>query len=291
MKKAIVLILAFLLTGSLVLLAVSAPFGRVLSSGLRESGAEISGAVTEEEVRLARERAGEIAELYGFDPETIAPLITREQMEELNRQTSLWWHELLSEGKTGNAPVFEPEEMVERIADDLAGRMEEEEALSLAGEAAVQIRERVTRIALPLRQNVISRGLLEMNQRVDWKGFVDFGTGLPLAAFALCAVLSALIALLSPSLREGLYALGGALAGAALVVVALWIAARALGLQAMIREASESLALQYTSVVSGMSAGMLGLAGVMLVCGVLCLAIHCHRQSETCRATISERIS
>ena len=172
--------------------------------------------------------------------------------------------------------------MVERIADDLAGRMGEEEALSLAGEAAAQIRERVTRIALPLRQNVISRGLLEMNQRVDWKGVIDFWTGLPLAAFALCAVLGGLIALLSPSLREGLYALGGALAGAALVVVALWIAARGLGLQAMIREASESLALQYTTVVSRMSAGILGLAGVMLVCGALCLALHCRRQSETC---------
>ncbi len=291
MKKAIVLILAFLLTGSLVLLAVSAPFGRGLSSGLRWSVAEISGAVTEEEVRLARERAGEIAELYGFDPETVMPLITREQMEEMNRQTSLWWHELLSEGKTGEAPVFEPEELEEKIAADLAGRMGEDEAFSLAEEAAELIRERITRIALPLRQNVISRGLLEMNQRLDWKGAIDLGTGLPLAAFTLCAVLSGLIALLSPSLREGLYALGGALAGAALVVVALWIAARGLGLQAMIREASESLALQYTSVVSGMSAGMLGLAGVMLVCGVLCLALHCRRQSETSRTTISEGIS
>ena len=275
MKKIIAMLLAFLLTGALILFSVAFLLQQIIQPAMDEDGAQVSDAVIRAEQQLAKERITNLANLYGFEAEPVVSLVSAETLRDLNSQASLWWSTLLKEGKVGEAIRWDTEGLAETLADDaLLGRIEDgERAEYLKLSAAEDVSSSITRMVLPMRAQTLRLGLQKIGNRVDLPNVIQFFLGVPWAALALCALLAGLIALLESRKFTGTARyVGYALGAAALVLVALMILYLNAGILPMIREASAGLTIQYNDVVSGtMVRGGL-LAAIMAAGCVLCLA-------------------
>jgi hypothetical protein len=275
MKKVIAFLLALLLTGALILFCVSFISRQVILPAMNEGGAKVSDAVIREEQQLARERVAKLAELYGFDAEPVISTISEDTLRDLNGQASRWWSTLLKKGKAGDVLQWDTEELEKVLASDTAlSRMEDQDRADyLRISAAEEVRNSITRMVLPMRQQTIRLGMQEVGKRVDLPSLISFFLGVPWAALALCALLAGLIALLESRKFSGsVIYIGSALGGAAIVLAALMILCVSAGILPMIREASAGLTIQYQSVISGamIRAGILAAA---LAAGcILCLA-------------------
>ena len=276
MKKVIAFILALMLTGSLALFCVSLIGVQVIGPAMNEDGAPVSSAVLAEEKELVRKRVTELADLYGFTAERVVSFITDETLQDLNEQASQWWASMLSDGKPGEEVFWNTDGLVSLLAEDpkLTADDNWEAAENLAVSAAEEIRRGVVRIVLPLRQPVIRLGMQEVKKRVDLPNIVSFFLGLPWAVLALSALLAGLIALLeSRRIRRCLVWIGSAAGAAALVLAGTLALVWNAGLGPMIREASESLAVQFSDIMNGvlLRAGLL--IAVLLAGCAACLAL------------------
>ena len=274
MKKIIAAMLAFLLTGALILFCVSFIGRQILLPAMDEDGAQVSSDVIRQEQQLVRERVMKLAELYGFDAEPVIGLISEETLQDLNAQASRWWSTLLKEGKTGEAIRWETDELEQVLASDpnLTQIEDPERGEYLQLSAAEDIRNSIVRMVLPMRQQTIRLGMQEIGKRVDLPGMILFFLGVPWAALALCALLAGLIVLLEGKKFNGsLIYIGSAMGGAALVLAALIILYLSAGILTMIREASAGLTIQYQSVLSGAMIRSGVIAAAMAAGCILCL--------------------
>ena len=278
MKKICAYILAFLLTGSLALFGVTFACSGAVEPGLRNGGALPSDEVIKQEEKLIRERVTELGVIYGFSPDTVMPILNSERIGELNRQAALWWNNLLKNGSVDSGLEWDTEELAQVLRNDpgmAGGEEDEEETDSLVYKAAGAVRESVNRVILPLRIPIMIRGMKEVNLRADVPNLIQFLTGLPGTALALAALLAGLLALLeSRRLRSGLKYIGGAMGGAALVLAMAIILVKRMNLSARIREASESLAIQYGALAGGAMLRICIVAAVLLAGGILCLILY-----------------
>ena len=275
MKKIIAFLLAFLLTGALILFGVSFTARQVILPALGSGGAPVSNGLIREEQQLARERVTGIAGIYGFDPEPVAGLITEDVLRDLNSQASDWWSMLLQEGWVGDAPSWSTAELEQVIAADpaLNSAEDSDEAESVAAAAAESIRNSVVRMVLPMRLQTFRLGMKEVSKRVDVVSLITFFMQISWTALALSALLAGLIALLrSRNFSGSVQFIGSALGGAALVLAALMILVLCSGILPMIREASSGLTIQYQGVVSGILLRGGILAACMAAGCILCLA-------------------
>lgn len=273
MKKVLAVLLALMLTGTLVLFGVSFLGRQIILPAMNEDGARVSDAVIREEQQLAGERVKELADLYGFDAEPVISLISEDTIRDLNSQASRWWSMLLREGKTGEGLQWDTEELELALASDprLAGKIEAERGEYLEVSAAEDIRNSITHMVLPMRLQVIRLGLQKIGEKVDLPSIISFFLGVPWAALALCALLAGLIALLQgKKFHDELLYIGSSLGAAALVLAALAVLYLCAGILPMIREASAGLTIQYRSVASGamIRAGILavGMAAGCALC-------------------------
>ena len=274
MKKILAILLAFMLTGTLILFGVTFLGRQVIQPAMNEDGARVSDDVIRQEQQLARERVIKLADLYGFDAEPVISVISEETLRDLNSQTSRWWSTLLRDGKTGEALKWNTSELEQVLASDprLNGNDSEEREEYLEVSAAEDVRNSILRMVLPMRVQVVRLGMQEAGKRIDLPSVISFFLGVPWAALALCALLAGLIALLQgKKFHDAALYIGSALGGAALVLAALMVLYLCAGILPMIREASAGLTIQYQSVVSGtmIRAGILA-AGMAAGC-VLCL--------------------
>jgi hypothetical protein len=275
MKKAIAILLAFLLTGSLVLFCVTFVGRQVLLPAMGEEAAPVSDSLIREEQRLVRERITAMAELYHFEAEPVISVINEDTLRELNQQASRWWSSLLKDGKTGEEPEWNTTELEEVLESDaILNQMEDKDRAEYLRVSAIQdIRKSVIRLVLPMRQKIIFLGMQEADKRIDILNLIAFFMGTPWAALALSALLAGLIVLLGSRKFDGaIQYIGSAMGAAALVLIALIILYLCAGIQPMIREASASLAVQYQSVESGMLIRGGILAAALAAGCVLCLA-------------------
>ncbi|MER1992818.1 MAG: hypothetical protein ABS897_02225 [Eubacteriales bacterium] len=275
MKKIVAMLLAFLLTGTLILFSVTFLLQQIIQPAMGENGAQVSDAVIREEQQLARERVAKLADLYGFEAEPVNGLITEETLRDLNSQASLWWSTLLKDGKIGDAPSWDTEILSETLDDDgfLNRTKDVERAEYLKQAAAEEVSNSIVRMVLPMRSQTLRLGLKKVENRVDLPNVIMFFLGVPWAALALCALLAGLIALLESRKFTGAKRfVGYALGAAALVLIALMILYLNAGILPMIREASAGLTIQYRNVVTGtmIKAGIL--AAAMAAGCILCLA-------------------
>ena len=275
MKKILAVLLALMLTGTLVLFAVSFLGRQIILPAMDEDGASVSDAVIREEHQLAKERVTELARIYGFDAEPVISLIGEETIRYLNSQASGWWSTLLREGKIENALQWDTEELEQVLSSDprLTGNNDPAREEYLEISAAEDIRKSMMHMVLPMRVQVIRLAMQKIGKRIDLPSMITFFLGIPWAALALCALLAGLIALLQGKTFRGapLY-IGSALGGAALVLVVLAVLYLCAGILPMIREASAGLTIQYRSVVTGtmIRAGIL--AATMVAGCILCLS-------------------
>ena len=274
MRRIIALLIAFLLTGTLVLFGVSLVCRQVIAPGMAKDGARVSDAVIRAEKELAAERVNRLAELYGFAPEPVSALVSEETLKELNAQASRWWSSVLRDGRPGQDVTWEVPELETLLVSDpgLTGLQEEENAENLVVRTAEDIRKSITRMVLPVRAQLVRLGLQKVENKVDIQSIVTFLLDLPWTALALCALLAGLIALLEG--RGASFArlyIGSSLGGAAIVLVCLAVLALCAGVQPMIREASGGLAIQYADIMTRSLVRAGALAAAMTAGCVLCL--------------------
>ena len=275
MKKILAVLLAFMLTGTLILFSVSFLGRQIILPAMNEGGAQVSDAVLREEQQLARERVTRLADLYGFDAEPVVSLIGEETLRDLNSQASRWWSTVLQDGTTGESLRWDTRELEQVLASDprLAANKDPERDEYLEVSAAEDVRNSILRMVLPMRVQVIRLGLQEIGKRIDLPNIITFFLEVPWAALVLCALLAGLIALLQgKKFHDAALYIGSAMGGAALVLAALMALYLCAGILPMIREASAGLTIQYRSILSGtmIRAGILTAA---LAAGcVLCLA-------------------
>jgi len=282
MKKIIGWLLAFLLTGCLVLFCVLYAGWQAVVPALNEGGAPLNRSVTDGEMALISRKITELGELYGFTPGPVIAAVDRETVEEMEHKSAQWWTSILTLGKVGEQPVLQKAKVEQVLREDkaLVGDASPEDAQFLASEATEAVQTSVARIVLPFRQPVIRLGLVEVNKRIDIADMVRFFTGTPWAVLALCALLAGLIALLeSRKLRFSLPYIGSALGAAAIVLAVLVILAGSAGIQALLLDASASLALQAEALASAAVLRICVLAGVMLLGCVACFIL-CRRKRE-----------
>ena len=276
MKRALVIVLCFLLTGSLFLFGIAFVCGDAVAPALRENGAAPNRGVTALQTGMIRERVTELAGLYGFSADNVLALLDDGKIGEMTRQASGWWSGILKNGTPGTGPDLQARDLEQALLADPgfgAGAGDEDREI-LAGEAAKAVRQSVLRVVLPVRPELVGRGLQEVTARIDLAGFVSFLTGSPWALLALSALLAGLIALLeSRRLRLALPYIGSAMGGAGLVLLAVLILACCAGVGGLIREASESLAAQYNALANGMALKLGALAAGLLACCVLFIAL------------------
>lgn len=250
MKKFFGWLLAFLLTGALVLFCVCFIGRRTIAPALGARGAAVSERVISAEKELIRERVTALSQLHGFTPEPVIDAVSGAVLTDLNAQASLWWSSLLADGTPGTVP-----QMDEKLLRDVLARdpllAQDEDPAGRAETIAGIVSADVIRVVLPLRQEIVSFGMREAEKKVDTVNLVTFFVRMPWAALALCALLTGLIALLD--VRECLKQIGSAMGAAAIVMIAIALLAAFAGIRPMIQEASGSLALQYDSVLTGMT--------------------------------------
>ena len=275
MKKIVAMLLAFLLTGTLILFSVTFLLYRIIQPAMGENGARVSDAVIREEQQLARERVTKLADLYGFEAEPVTGLITEETLRDLNSQVSLWWSTLLKDGKIGDAPGWDTEILSETLEDDehLNRTASRERAEYLKQAAAKEVSNSIVRMVLPMRLQTLRLGLKKVGNRIDLPNVIMFFLGVPWTALALCALLAGLIILLeSRKFTNAKRFVGYALGAAAMLLVVLMILYLSAGISPMISEASAGLTIQYRSVVSGTMVRAAVLAAVMAAGCFLCVA-------------------
>ena len=222
MKKIIAVLLAFMLTGALILFGVSFLGRQIILPAMDEDGAQVSDAVIREEQQLAQERVTKLAGLYGFDAEPVISLIGEETIRELNSQASRWWSTLLQDGKTGETLHWDTDELEQVLASDprLAENNDAEREEYLELSAAEDIRNSILHMVLPMRIQVIRLGMQEIGKRIDLPNIVTFFLGVPWAALSLCVLLAGLIALLQgKKFHDAALYIGSAMGAAALVQV------------------------------------------------------------------------
>lgn len=277
MKKIIAWLLAFLLTGALILFCAAFTLRLTLIPAFASTGAPVPERVAEAEKGLIRERTSALAELHGFTPGPVADWLTGSALTELNEQASLWWSSVLADGNTGVKLKLDTRELREILADDPL-LQEREDPEAEAETLADLVSEDAIRVVLPLRQEIMTAGLREAGKRVDLVNLVTFALQVPWTALALSALLAGLIALTAlwenRRLSTCLKYIGSALGAAALVLVVSGALAALAGVRPMILEASRSLAVQYDSVLTGVLLRLGACALVLLAGCVLCLILY-----------------
>ena len=274
MKRIAAILLSFLLTAALTLFCVSLIVTGILAPAMSGDGAQVSDNLIREEQKLVRERIDALAELYGFDPEPVKEFVDEEKLRSLNAQASAWWSSVLQNGKAGDDLSWDTGDLREVLYADplLTAERDWIKAESNAIVIAQEIQESVFRVVLPMRQNVIRMGLKKVGDRVDLANVISFFMGVPWASLALCALLAGLIALLESSeLVRALVYIGSALGGAVLVLAALVVLYLFAGILPMIREASQSLTIQYRAEENKALITAAALAILMAAGCILCL--------------------
>ena len=267
MKKVILWLLAFALTGTLLLTCVCLIGRQVIAPGLQEDGAQVSDTVIREEKELARQRITELADLYGFTAEPVIEFVDEETLRGLHKEASQWYSRILTSGKAGEDVEWNPEGLEEIFAKDPAiTALDRDEAESMVINCMAEVRRSMLRMVLPMRQQVIGIGLQMAAKKVDI-------AGTPWALLAVSAFIAGLIALIAGRIRASLKYIGSALGAAAIVLAALVILYLTAGIQSMIREASAGLTIQYQDVASGSFVLTGVLAAVLLAGCAVCLAL------------------
>lgn len=275
MKKILACLLALMLTGSLALFAGSLACSWTLGPAMEKGGILPSDAVAARQKELIRAKITKLAGLYGFSAEPVLAAVDDETLRGLNTQAAAWWSDILRDGMPGKDPETDTK-AIENIlrGDAFLNGLDEADANMLVREATNAVSQSVLRTVLPVRPQIVSKGLTEVGKRVVLPSLVTFFFGVPGMALALSALLAGLIALLeSKKLRLALPYIGSAMGAAVLVLAGCLVLIPVSGLLPLLKEASLSLDVQAGAVLSA-GCLRLGILACALLAGcVLCLAL------------------
>ena len=189
MKKCLTILLSFLLTGAIVLFCVSFSAQQAIAPAMGEEGAPVDDGTIREQEEIIRARVAELGELYGFSTEPVMEMIDEGILRDLNEQASGWWSALLKDGKPGDEPEWDTEDLeyvlyAELYTDEAGAEATQELTLGVLEE----VRRSVLRTVLPMRHKIVELGMQKVGKRVDVPNPVAFFMGVPWAVLALCAL-------------------------------------------------------------------------------------------------------
>ena len=119
MRKIIAILLAFLLTGALLLFCMSFLGRQALMPAMNEQGTPASDELIREEQQLIRERVTSLAELHGFQAEPVIALINEDTLRDLNAQASKWWSSILTTGKPTEGISWNTDKLEELLSYEI----------------------------------------------------------------------------------------------------------------------------------------------------------------------------
>ena len=260
------LILTACLTGTLAsLLGV-----QILTSRDLHEQAALADDVVDLQMETIREKIGGLAEKDHFSPEDILPLVTREKVEQLDREMVGWWMDALEKGRMAERPEFDLRGARDALLADQAFLSElDEMTISITADRIVRDAQTAIRgSAVQYRDTLVEAGLKRVRDHISLSQIMDALKRVPLAGAMGCVLAAGVIALLMSRriLTAGPY-IGGAFAAAGLLCILLWILVRSLNLQGMIAEASLALSLQTAHLRGRLNLEVFGTAAVLLLLG------------------------
>ena len=240
------------------------------SAGLHRRAALAADVVDLQTERIARD-VKKLAAEHGFDPEPILAAITRDEVEQMDRDVVDWWTGGMAEGKLGEEPVFDSAgiEKALRADRDYMSGLDPLLAENTLSRVAGDIGDRVRGSAVLFRDMLVEAGARIVGERVNLPQAVALLRKVPLALGLAGLLLAGLIALLM-SRRIGTAGqfIGGALAACGLLAALMLLIMKMLNLRGMIAEASALLEAQYAHLAGDVTLEALGIALALIACGV-----------------------
>ena len=225
-----------------------------------------------------------IAKEYGFDPDPVIASITREQIEELDKQAVIWWTGILSAGEIKDPPEFHADLEKALTADaGFVNRLNELTVNSTIESVESRMDKVVRESAVLFRDQLLSAGLHKAEGIVNFNEIADLLHKMPLLGGAVCLLISGFIALmLSRKIQLAWQYVGGALSGCGLLMLCTLLLFRLLNLSVSIGEASTALQAQYNHMMRIISLEVIGAAALLMLLGGLGMAraVLCRRMAE-----------
>ena len=243
------------------------------SRKLHERVALDKGAVDSQMARIAAEIAS-IGAKNGFDPAPVIGAVTRESVEELDRQVVAWWTGFGATGTLEEAPTYHMDlkETLEKDAGFI-GALEAVTVNSTIEGIESRVDNAVRASAVMVRDELITGGMKRVEGRINLPRALEILRKLPALGGAASLLMAGLIALiLSRKIQLAGQYIGGALSGCGLLMLLTLGLLKALGLGASIGEASAALQAQYLHLARIITLETIGVAALMMIVGGLLMA-------------------
>ena len=271
--------IAFLLTVTLTITALGglAAVNRVFTGEELHVRTATGEDVIREQMDKVSGEIRELAEDYSFSAEAVISVLSREDFEELNRETAKWWTRIMTDGIMDEIPAWTADA---RVTEAIAASLEPEKTPGEEWDEtvkgiAIAIEKAVNRTVMPFRKALVTLAVRYTSRKADLPGMIRFAAQIPLAGIALSFLLAGVIALLlGKQIRWSLKYYGAALAGAGLSSLTGLILIRNADLGGMIRAASEGVYHQAQSMMRVVAAETWTAAAVLFIAGMICLVCY-----------------
>ena len=259
-------LLALLLT---VTVACTLAVRIMTSAGLHLSAAADESVVDEQQKKIW-ESFDLLAEEYGFSAEAVKAVVSREELQEANREVAAWWTGLLTEGKTEPMPRWYSAELEKAVSESMTANSQADLRTAVADLTYI-----VDRAVFPLRGALVSRGMEYVREHADVPALIRTMRKLPPLGFALCALAAGLIALLTGrEIRVSLKHYGTALACAGFSLLTAGVTVLILQPKDMIVQVSRALAAEFSSLTNRIGLETAGIVLLLVAAGYCCLYLY-----------------
>ena len=267
---------ALILTGCLLATLLSLGLIQVLT----DAGLHTRAALARDSVDLQMERIqAEVQALageYGFAPGTLDALVTREKVEQYDREIVAWWTGAATAGSLEEEPAFPLDGLMDALRADSGFAGEQEEVILQVNADAVgrKLQSGIGRSAVLFRDLLLQAGIRFAGDTVDLPMMTALMRKIPLITGLAALLMAGLVALcMSRRIQTAGQYIGGALAACGLLMIGFAGVLRMLNLRGMIAEASRALEMQFVHLSHTLTLEILGCAAVLLVLGALLMLL------------------
>lgn len=266
---ALTLLLVLSLTGA----CLSALAAQLLTNRALHERVALDDRVIDVQMARMEGTVAALAEQYGFAPEAVLNLMTRDAVRAYGREAVAWWTGLLTGESSPEAPFPEMRAMEDAVREDALFCEHTEEFMrrTVARDSvAYPIAKALQETVLPIRVSLVALAMPQIEQRVDLPALHGYGRMVVWGLWGLSAALLALLMLVGGRDRF-LYGSVGLLATFILLAVLTATVALA-GLPAALESLSPMLALQLSLLERALLLPAMLAEGALLVAGALMLA-------------------
>jgi len=240
--------------------------------GLHERIA-LKDSVISDQMAQVEQKAAELAEEYSFDAELIKNTLNRGTLTDLNRQVIAWWTEMSATGVPEDMPLWDGQPLRDALLAD-PGFQETHGILArdVSGKVVSSLNTLLGKLLFPMRDILVTKGLELVRRKVAVSEMLALLQGLPTTLTLLSVLMGGLILLLTArNHRTFLRVIGSAAGGAGILSLCLLIAERLMNLSGLVRESSVRFAAQVSGLENLLSAEILAVIALLLICAFFCL--------------------